>query len=117
MPTKSLLLSLLLTLLSVFYLSDARAANQDDNPEFDAHATAFIYFFNDTDMDFHFGNLILSSIVNKGAETGEAFYYALQRNDVDKDKVVQPVLLIVGEGEFASQETFHNNNELSIFFG
>ncbi len=81
MPTKSFLLSLLLILLSVFYLADARAENQDDNTEFDAHATAFKYFFNDADMDFHFGNLILGSIVNKGAETGEAFYAASQIDD------------------------------------
>ncbi|WP_031386575.1 hypothetical protein [Desulfonatronum thiodismutans] len=32
----------------------------------DMHATAFSYFFQDGDMDFHFGNLVLGSAVNGG---------------------------------------------------
>jgi dienelactone hydrolase len=50
---------------------------------FDAHATDFSYFFKDGDMDFHFGNLILGSSVNHGAEIGEAFYAASQIKDGD----------------------------------
>lgn len=50
---------------------------------YDAHATAFSYFFKDGDMDFHFGNLILGSAVNHGAEIGEAFYAASQIKDGD----------------------------------
>ncbi len=55
----------------------------DGNKAYDAHATAFSYFFNDSDMDFHFGNLILGSSVNHGAEIGEAFYAASQIKDGD----------------------------------
>ncbi len=50
---------------------------------FDAHATGFTYFFNDGDMDFHFGNLVLGSAVNGGVEIGEAFYAASQIQDGD----------------------------------
>ena len=71
------LLVIILTLLTL----QLNAA--EDNTEYDAHATAFSYFFEDSDMDFHFGNLILGSIVNKGAETGEAFYAASQITDGD----------------------------------
>lgn len=59
------------------------AATTDGNNNFDAHANAFSYFFGDSDMDFHFGNLILGSTVNHGAEIGEAFYAASQIKDGD----------------------------------
>ncbi len=49
----------------------------------DMHATEFSYFFEDGDMDFHFGNLILGSVSNGGAEVGEAFYAASQIIDGD----------------------------------
>ncbi|QJT09468.1 alpha/beta hydrolase family protein [Oceanidesulfovibrio marinus] len=50
---------------------------------FDAHANTFSYFFEDGDMDFHFGNLILGSAGNGGVETGEAYYVASQIQDGD----------------------------------
>ena len=59
------------------------AAKTAGKKVFDAHATAFSYFFEDSDMDFHFGNLILGSIVNHGAEVGEAFYAASHIKDGD----------------------------------
>lgn len=49
----------------------------------DMHATAFSYFFQDGDMDFHFGNLVLGSAVNGGVEIGEAFYAASHIEDGD----------------------------------
>ncbi|NCC26434.1 MAG: alpha/beta hydrolase, partial [Deltaproteobacteria bacterium] len=49
----------------------------------DMHATAFNYFFQDGDMDFHFGNLVLGSAVNGGVEIGEAFYAASHIEDGD----------------------------------
>jgi pimeloyl-ACP methyl ester carboxylesterase len=49
----------------------------------DMHATAFSYFFQDGDMDFHFGNLVLGSAVNGGVEIGEAFYAASHIKDGD----------------------------------
>ncbi|CCO24173.1 alpha/beta hydrolase family protein [Maridesulfovibrio hydrothermalis] len=54
-----------------------------DGKSFDAHATSFAYFFKDTDMDFHFGNLILGSAGNGSVEIGEAFYAASQIKDGD----------------------------------
>ncbi len=50
---------------------------------FDAHATPFSYFFQDGDMDFHFGSLVLGSVSNGGAEIGEAFYAASRITDGD----------------------------------
>ena len=64
-------------------LSANDAAKTEGSKVFDAHATAFSYFFDDSDMDFHFGNLILGSTVNHGAEIGEAFYAASQIKDGD----------------------------------
>jgi alpha-beta hydrolase superfamily lysophospholipase len=55
----------------------------EDAANFDAHATAFHYFFKDGDMDFHFGNLVLGSAVNGGVEIGEAFYAASHIADGD----------------------------------
>ncbi len=50
---------------------------------FDAHATAIPYFFQCDDMDFHFGNLVLGSAVNRGVEVGEAFWAAFHILDGD----------------------------------
>ncbi len=54
-----------------------------EKEQFDAHATAVPYFFDCDDMDFHFGNLVLGSAVNRGVEIGEAFWAAF--NIVDGD--------------------------------
>ncbi len=103
------------------------AAGSADDKNFDAHATAFSYFFKDSEMDFHFGNLILGAAVNHGAEIGKAFYaaahikngdaaswqkewYALgervekAQDECDPVAVKAPARLIVGEGEYRSKE-------------
>ena len=73
----------------------SRAAGTEDIPKtksvpgkqggkvFDAHDTGFRYHFNDKDMDFNFGTLILGSTVNHGVEIGEAFYTASKIKDGD----------------------------------
>lgn len=50
---------------------------------FDAHDTGVRYHFNDTDMDFNFGALVLGSTVNHGVEIGEAFNTAAKIKDGD----------------------------------
>ena len=50
---------------------------------FDAHDTGVSYHFSDSDMDFHFGTLILGSAVNHGVEIGEAFNTAAKIKDGD----------------------------------
>lgn len=80
--TTSRLFSILLVLI-LLATPAMKAAETENGEAFDAHATAFQYFFDDSDMDFHFGNLILGAIVNKGAETGEAFYAASRIKDGD----------------------------------
>lgn len=48
----------------------------EQKKSFDAHDTGIKYHFDDTDMDFNFGTLVLGSAVNHGLEIGEAFYAA-----------------------------------------
>jgi hypothetical protein len=70
--------------LTVIVLTAAAAsAPAEEEKAFDAHATSFSYFFKDTDMDFHFGNLVLGATHNGGAEIGEAFYAASRIKDGD----------------------------------
>ena len=57
------------------------AAQSAEGEGFDAHATTFSYFFEDGDMDFHFGNLVLGSAPTGGAEIGEVFYAASRIED------------------------------------
>jgi pimeloyl-ACP methyl ester carboxylesterase len=84
MKSRSISLGILL-LVALFTLPGllAPAHASDDEKTFDAHASAFQYFFKDGDMDFHFANLILGSAVNGGVATGEAFYAASQIKDGD----------------------------------
>lgn len=71
--------------LAVYWagLAIAPAQAAEERKEFDAHATAFNYFFKEGDMDFHFGTLVLGSAVNGGLEIGEAFYAASRIKDGD----------------------------------
>jgi hypothetical protein len=50
---------------------------------FDAHETYALCYFNDKDMDFTFGSLILGATVNHGCEIGEAFRTAANIKDGD----------------------------------
>lgn len=56
---------------------------QEPKKVFDAHDTGVRFHFNDTDMDFHFGTIVLGSAVNHGVEIGEAFYAASRIKDGD----------------------------------
>jgi len=60
-------------------------ATESSGPKkvFDAHDTNVRYHFNDTDMDFNFGTVVLGSTVNHGVEIGEAFFAASQIKDGD----------------------------------
>lgn len=44
----------------------------------DMHGTTVRYHFDDTDMDFTFGSMVLGAISHGGAEAGEAYYAAGQ---------------------------------------
>jgi len=54
---------------------------EESKTAFDAHDTGIRYHFNDTDMDFNFGTIVLGSAVNHGVEIGEAFYAASKIKD------------------------------------
>jgi len=70
---------------------------------FDAHDTGVRYHFNDTDMDFNFGTLVLGAAVNHGVEIGEAFYVASRIKDGDaaswQDEWFQMAQLAEARGE------------------
>ena len=57
--------------------------SKEQKKVFDAHDTGVRYHFNDMDMDFNFGTLVLGSTVNHGVEIGEAFYTASKIKDGD----------------------------------
>lgn len=57
--------------------------NKEPQPVFDAHAAHLRYHFQDQDMDFTFGSLVLGAAVNHGCEIGEAFATAARIQDGD----------------------------------
>jgi pimeloyl-ACP methyl ester carboxylesterase len=57
--------------------------SQEPKKFFDAHATNVRYYFQDPDMDFTFGSLVLGAMVNHGCEIGEAFRTAAHIKDGD----------------------------------
>jgi hypothetical protein len=75
--------SLGMLLAVLFALASGLAFAGENGKEFDAHATSYSYFFQDGDMDFHFGNLVLGAAVNQGVASGEAFYAASRIKDGD----------------------------------
>jgi len=82
-PALILVLATIVAFVPAVGFSAKDVAAMEGSKAFDAHATAFSYFFDDGDMDFHFGNLVLGSTVNHGAEIGEAFYAASRIKDGD----------------------------------
>lgn len=76
---------LIIISLAALLVLFSHSAFAEDDKDFDAHATSFKYYFDDDDMDFHFGNLILGAAVNQGVEIGEAFYAASQITDGDAE--------------------------------
>lgn len=59
------------------------ATSQEPKRVFDAHEAYVRYHFQDPDMDFTFGSLVLGAAVNHGCEIGEAFRTAAQIKDGD----------------------------------
>lgn len=72
-----------MSLVSVILVYGQTMEAAETKKVFDAHDTGVRYHFNDTDMDFNFGTLVLGSTVNHGVEIGEAFYTAAQIKDGD----------------------------------
>jgi pimeloyl-ACP methyl ester carboxylesterase len=59
------------------------APGQEPKQVFDAHEASVRYHFNDPDMDFTFGSLVLGATVNHGCEIGEAFRTAANIKEGD----------------------------------
>jgi pimeloyl-ACP methyl ester carboxylesterase len=79
-----LMISALLIMFIVVVISGTGVSYAEESKKvFDAHDVGVKYHFNDTDMDFNFGTLVLGSTVNHGCEIGEAFYTASKIKDGD----------------------------------
>ncbi len=61
----------------------ASETKKDAAAEFDMHAAYVRYHFQDNDMDFTFGSVVLGSAANGGVEIGEAFATAAKIKDGD----------------------------------
>jgi len=61
----------------------APAAEAKKDAEFDMHAAYVRYHFQDNDMDFTFGSVVLGGAANGGVEIGEAFATAAKIKDGD----------------------------------
>lgn len=83
MKQKSVFVTAVFAALLLFACLVSTACALETEEVFDAHATGYGYHFQGTDMDFHFGNLVLGSAVNGGVAVGEAFYAASKIRDGD----------------------------------
>lgn len=72
-------------MLSLLLPCSPALAGQEEGakPEFDMHAPYVRYHFQDNDMDFTFGSVVLGSVGNGGVEVGEAFAVAGRIKDGD----------------------------------
>lgn len=80
---RALLLSLLLLAAASFFAGPAQAGAAKGNPAVDPHAAHVGFHFQDKEMDFVFGSLILGAAGNGGCEVGEAFATAARIKDGD----------------------------------
>lgn len=93
-------------------LPDA-GGNSENTTVFDAHDTGVRYYFADTDMDFHFGTLVLGSTVNHGAEIGEAFNTAAKIRDGDAASWQEEWFLMAQRAEARGEESLAAGHNVS----
>lgn len=105
------LLTCMALLLGSFLQTGALAEEQ--GKQFDAHAVSFHYFFEDGDMDFHFGNLVLGSAVNGGVEIGEAYYAASQIKDGDAKSWQKQWMLLADRVEKRGDKSLAQGHNIS----
>ncbi|GAB6126464.1 acetylxylan esterase [Humidesulfovibrio idahonensis] len=70
-------------LLALALPAQAAENPKDGAADFDMHAAYVRYHFQDADMDFTFGSVVLGTVGNGGAESGEAFAVAARIKDGD----------------------------------
>ncbi len=80
---------------------------------FDAHDTGVKYHFNDTDMDFNFGALVLGATVNHGCEIGEAFYAASKIKDGDASSWQEQWFKLANRSEARGMKSLANGYKIS----
>lgn len=98
--------------------ADANSGNIRSNTlnkksNFDAHESLTKYHFNDNDMDFTFGSLVLGSAVNKGVEIGEAFYVASKITDGDVTSWQHEWKKMADRAEARGQESLVSGHNVS----
>ena len=81
LPMACLLLSVCLLASCASQRPKGKPAAEAQAKEFDMHAPYVRYHFEDSDMDFTFGSVVLGATSNHGCETGEAFYVAANIKD------------------------------------
>lgn len=99
-----------LIFLSVHMQACPCGASENKGPEraVDPHAAHVRFYFQDLEMDFAFGSLILGATVNRGCEIGEAFQTASRIKDGDAESWQREWLTTAklvearGEGSFAA---------------
>ena len=93
--------------------SEKAAPGQEQKKVFDAHDTGVRYHFNDTDMDFNFGTLVLGSTVNHGVEIGEAFYTASKIKDGDAASWQEEWFKMAGLAEARGEKSLASGHKVS----
>ncbi|QLA14768.1 alpha/beta hydrolase family protein [Desulfolutivibrio sulfoxidireducens] len=94
-------------------ISAKNDAGQKAQKEFDMHAPYVRYHFQDPDMDFTFGSVVLGSISNGGAETGEAFYVAANIKDGDAASWQDEWLKMAARVEARGLKSLEGGNAIS----
>ncbi len=87
--------------------------SKEGSKVFDAHDTGVRYHFSDTDMDFHFGTLVLGSTVNHGVEIGEAFYTASKIKEGDAPSWQEEWFKMARLAEARGEQSLASGHEVS----
>ncbi|MDQ7836440.1 MAG: alpha/beta hydrolase [Humidesulfovibrio sp.] len=90
------------------------AEMKPDKPaDFDMHAPYVRYHFQDNDMDFTFGSVVLGSATNGGVEIGEAFAVAARIKDGDAASWQQEWLKMAGLVEERGEKSLSGGHKVS----
>jgi hypothetical protein len=99
-------------LLALAFLP-APAFSAEGGKEFDMHNPYVHYHFNDPDMDFTFGSVVLGSTVNHGCEIGEAFYTAANIKDGDAASWQENWLNMAAKAEARGEKSLAAGHKVS----
>ena len=94
---------------------DEAVADQEKQTKklFDAHESLVRYHFQDSDMDFSFGSLVLGATVNHGCEIGEAFTTAGNIKDGDVASWQEEWIKTAGRVEARGERSLAEGHKVS----